>query len=404
MDSPMREMLSQGLVFELSAPREAIAAVCEGIPNLDRHINRAVTLGLLEVSPDSSLRVPRILPLKLPEDAEALHKHAAEVLHSLWWEDGEEGESLRGEQGLEIHRLALLGKSEKIAEEMAVALAKEGYNQSLFKEVVLLCKSTLWVAENYRILHQVARSEQELGEVSQAQEHYQQALNNCPQENQKEKAAIIHNLATLKANQGYIEEAIILYEQSKALCESIGYESGKAATLHCLGILKAQGKVEEAITLHEQSKAFYESIGYDKGEAAALHCLGMLKVTQGKVEEAIPLYQESLILDENIGNVTGKAATLHELGRLKANTGEIDLSIALFQQALALKEQISDVQGKAATLANLGELLAKERGDFDTALDYLQQSLEIFQRLQSPDAETVRQAIARVQQMRDDIS
>ncbi len=47
----------------------------------------------------------------------------------------------------------------------------------------------------------------------------------------------------------------------------------------------------------------------------------------------------------------------------------------------------------------LGQLLADEKGDFATALDYLQESLEIFQRIQSPDAETVREIINDVQKM-----
>ncbi|WP_168632191.1 tetratricopeptide repeat protein, partial [Dolichospermum sp. UHCC 0260] len=61
-------------------------------------------------------------------------------------------------------------------------------------------------------------------------------------------------------------------------------------------------------------------------------------------------------------------------------------------------ESIGNVQGQAATLCWLG-YIAKQQGDFVTALDYLQQSLEIFQRIQSPDAETVREIINDVQQM-----
>ncbi len=63
-----------------------------------------------------------------------------------------------------------------------------------------------------------------------------------------------------------------------------------------------------------------------------------------------------------------------------------------------------DAQGKAMTLQWLGGLAATEQGDLDTGLNYLQQSLEILQRLQSPRAETVRHIIAEVQQMRDEIS
>ncbi len=50
----------------------------------------------------------------------------------------------------------------------------------------------------------------------------------------------------------------------------------------------------------------------------------------------------------------------------------------------------------------LGQLLADEKGDFDQALNYLQQSLEILQHLRSPDAEMVKRIIARIQQMAGD--
>jgi tetratricopeptide (TPR) repeat protein len=88
--------------------------------------------------------------------------------------------------------------------------------------------------------------------------------------------------------------------------------------------------------------------------------------------------------------------TLHQLGRLKAHRGEIEDAIALYQQSLALNEQIGNVQGKAMTLWKMGHIV-KQQGNYNQALDYLQPALEILQRLQSPDAEGVRQAITRLQ-------
>ncbi|MBD3557967.1 CHAT domain-containing protein [Planktothrix sp. FACHB-1355] len=319
MDEPMQEMLSRGLVFELPVPKAALTAVCDSIPNLSGQINRAVALGLLEVSPDASLRVPRILPLKLPENGESLNRLAAEVLYRLWWE---ESETSTEEQRLEIHRLALRGNVENIAVEMAATLARYWKNRSRFREAVQLCKSTLEIAENYRILHELARSQQELGEVIQAKIYYQQALDNCLAEDETEKAAIIHNLGYLKANTGDIAGAIALYEQS-------------------------------------------------------------------------------LTITEGIGDIQTKAATLHELGRLKANTGDIAGAIALYEQSLTITESIGDIQTKAMTLQWLGWLAATEQGDFETGLNYLQQSLEILQHIQSPGSETVREIIARVQQLAD---
>jgi tetratricopeptide (TPR) repeat protein len=434
MDETMREMLSRGLVFELPVPREALAAVCENILNLSDYINRAVALGLLEVSYDDALRVPRILPVQLASDEEGLYKQAAEVLYRLWWE---EVETAVEEQRLEIHRLALLGKEEKKAAEVASGLVHGWWNQSRFREAVQLCKSTLEITEDYRLLKVMGFCESQIGEVDKALKHYQQALSLCPLEDKQEQSAIIQCLGRLKANRGEIEEAIALYQQSLAISEQIGYVEGKAATLHQLGILKAdRGEIEDAIALYQQSLALNEQIGDVQTKAATLHCLGIIKANRGEIDEAIALYQQSLALNEQIGDVQGKAATLHQLGILKANRGEIDEAIALYQQSLALNEQIGDVQIKAATLHNLGIIkanrgeideaialyeqslaiseqigdvrtkantlswlghIAEQQGNYNQALDYLHPAWEILQRTQSPDAERLGQVVARVQ-------
>ncbi len=212
---------------------------------------------------------------------ERLHQQAAEMLYRLWWQ---EAETSTEEQRLEIHRLALWGKVEMIAVEIATTLTDGWYSRSRFLEAVEICRGTLELVENYRLLHNLAISEQELGLVDKALEHHKQVLNLCSPEDEIQKAATLHQLAILKANTGQIEEAI-----------------------------------------------------------------------------------------------------------------------ALFQQSLDIFERIGNAQGKAMTLWWLGHI-AEQQGDSATALNYLQQSLEIFHNLQSPKAETVREVIARVQQMRDEIS
>ncbi|HEY9649931.1 MAG TPA: tetratricopeptide repeat protein [Coleofasciculaceae cyanobacterium] len=361
IDQPLKEMLQRGLVFELPVPREAIAAVCESIPNLEQQINRAVALGLLEVSPDSSLRVPRILPLNLPEDAEALHKQGATVLYRLWWEGAE---SPTKEQGLEIHRLALRGKEKEIAAQTANVLASHWKNQGRYCEVVQLCNSTLKIAKDYRVLHQLARAEECLGDVSKALEHYQQALDLCPPEDEKAKGDIIHNLAEIYAT---------------------------------------QRQTEKALALNQQFLELTERIGDNQGKASALHQQACLKLDQGQSDEALALYEQSFDLESDI---QGKAATLHQMGIIKANQEKIEEAIAFFKQSLALKESMGNVYnvyGKAMTLQWLGILVARQ-GDVFAALEYLLESLEILEWLQSPEAEKVRKfialtIIARVQQM-----
>ena len=431
----LTNMLELALVYHLPVPRAGIAAVCTNIVDIDKNIDRAIALGLLEVSPDSSLRVPRILGLNLPEDSEGLHRQAAEFLYRLWWE---EAESSSEEQGLEIHRLAMLGKVEKIAVEIAGVVTTRWKNQSRFREAVKTCKETLAVFPDYRIFHTLARSEAALGEIDAAKKDYQQALDECPPTEEREKASIIHNLAIIYANQGEVARAIELYQESLQLKEKIGDVQGKAASLHQLARIDAnQGEVARAIELYQESLQLHEKIGDIQGKAASLHQLAGIYANQGEVPRAIELYQESLQLKEKIGDVQGKAAslhqlagiyanqgevapaiafyqqsleiyqkigdvqgkaaTLHQLAGIYANQGEVEKAIAFYQESLELKEKIGNLQGKAATFAMLGQLLADEKGDFDQALNYLQQSLEILQHLKSPDAETVKEIIAAVQ-------
>lgn len=92
---------------------------------------------------------------------------------------------------------------------------------------------------------------------------------------------------------------------------------------------------------------------------------------------------------------------MHNLAHIYCTQGQYDEAVALYKQVLEINEWTRDVEGNANTLLMMGQLLAYKKGNFDLGLDYLQQSLELFQSLQSPKAETVRQAIARVQKLVD---
>ncbi|BAY82380.1 TPR repeat-containing protein [Calothrix parasitica NIES-267] len=355
MDDTMREMLQLGLVFELPVPREALESVCETIVDLDKYIDKAIALGLLEVSPDGSVRVPRILPLELSGDVESLSKKAAQVLYRLWWE---EKETSTEEEKLEIHRLSLLGRETEIAVGIASVLVIFWNNRSRFKEAITLCKSTLNITEDYRILHQLARSEEGLGDLELAEQHYQQALELCSQEDEKEKTTIIHNFA---------------------------------------GICKKLGNIDYALTLYQQSSKLSENIGYLQVKAASLHQIAGIYAQLSNMDKAIDFYRQSLELKEEIGDVQGKAVTLNNLADIYVQRGNADKAIKLCQQSLKLIKETSDEMGKAKVLAMLAQLLAYEKQEFTIALNYLHQSFEIFQHLKSPYIKMVRELIFEIE-------
>jgi tetratricopeptide (TPR) repeat protein len=432
----LREMLRLGLVFDLPVPELVFAKVCEGVENLKLHQVRAKAIGLLEVNGDL-YRVPKILvELLSPEFTQEMYATAARELYRVWFR---ESESSTEEQKLEIHRLALLGDEKEIAVKIGAELTSDWKNKSRFREAIRLCESTLKIIEDYRILHQLARSQAVLGEVDLAKNNFQKALDASPSETtdeQKEKSAIIHNLAGIYAQQGQVDQAIALYQQSLEIKERIGDVQGKAATLHQMaGIYARQGQVEQAIALYQQSLEIKERIGDVQGKAATLHQMAGIYARQGQVDKAIALYQQSLEITDRIGDVQGKAATLHEIAGIYAQQGQVEQAIALYQQSLEICEQIGEVQGKSAILhqmagiyAQQGQVdqaialftqsmeieerignvhgkamtlwwlggLANEQGDFQTAISYLQESLTILQHLKSPDAATVQSWLEQV--------
>ena len=186
-------------------------------------------------------------------------------------------------------------------------------NRSRFSEALLLCEEILEIFPDYRIWGTIARAEATLGMVEAAVSHYQLALEFCPEDDIKKKAANLHNMAAIIAQQGEVAQAIALYCESLQLYETIGDVRGKAATLHQLaGIYAQQGDVSGAIALYCESLQLYETIGDVQGKAATLANMAGIYARQGDVSHAIALYSESLQLYETIGNVQGKREMLTE--------------------------------------------------------------------------------------------
>ncbi|MGB0563341.1 MAG: tetratricopeptide repeat protein [Spirulinaceae cyanobacterium] len=314
---PLRVLLSRGLIFELPVPKAALLAIAED-ENAEGLIDRAVALGLLEVSPDGGLRVPRVLPLDVPED-EALAAAAARVLYGLWWE---EAESSTEAQRLEVHRLAIEGKEGEIAATIANALNKNWINRSGYRDVVNLCEKTISIVENAQIFNSLARSQRELGEPEPALRNFEKALNVCTEDAESDRASILHEMAIIYAHQGQVDEAIALYQQSLEITEKIGNVQTKAATLHQMAGIYAQ---------------------------------------QGEVDEAIALYQQVLEIDEKIGNVQGKAATLAMMGQLLADARQ-EYSQGLAYLAESLQILVHLKSPSAQTVREIMARIEQNRG------------------------------------------
>ncbi len=294
----LKKMLALASVYELPVPKHAVGAVCQEIEDWEKHLERAVALGLAEktVLPEEEnlFRVSRILvpvlKADLPEDVEEWSGVAAQILYKIWYSD-----TSTEEQDFEIHRLALAGKEKEIAVKLTVVLSNQWYNRSRFRELVILCNNTLnAIGNDYRILHNLAKAQEDIGEVENALKNYQNALQDCPDEDEGNKAAIVHNMAGIYMNQGKPEQALQMFQQSLELKERIGDVQGRAATLGNIAqIYSAQGKMDEALGLFKQVLELTD-VNSPQYHATTLHEIARIYQKQGRTEEALQLFQQSL--------------------------------------------------------------------------------------------------------------
>ncbi len=167
-----KAVLIKGLVFRLAVPIEVFKSVCGEV-----EIERSISLGLLEVMPEGTVRVSRVLLLVEPEDEE-LAKAAAREVYQVWYK---ESETSTEEQRLEIHRLAIVAKDGEIAGTIAQVLSTKWRETSGYPAILKLCRSTIAISNNLGMMTELAIAEASNGNLQKALELHQQVLELCTQ-------------------------------------------------------------------------------------------------------------------------------------------------------------------------------------------------------------------------------
>jgi tetratricopeptide (TPR) repeat protein len=105
----------------------------------------------------------------------------------------------------------------------------------------------------------------------------------------------------------------------------------------------------------------------------ALNRYGMCQLTLGLPESALAAFERALPVAPTRGD---EGATLSNLSGIYRARGDYDTALGYLEQSLAICREIGDKAGEGTTLNNLS-LIYDARGDYDTALGYLEQSLAI---------------------------
>lgn len=382
-----RRMLTLLSVVKLPLDRATVVMVVGG--EVDPHLNHAKAAGLLEVVVDGGATDPRFLvpgivsEVLAGELSEEEHKSvcagAARSIYKFWYaragriSDGEEA-------ALEVHRLACAGGDKELAGEMGAAVAHDWLNRSRFREVVGLCRATLQLGENYRMLHLLASAEEVLGETDLAERQYKEALAQTEasapgSQVLQTRVAIVNSIALLSARKGDISQALLSWREVLSLlsnAQSGDFERARAVVIHNMAMAMEKrdgvGDVEDALKLLHESSMLYEQLKDAKGKATSVGAIAGIFDKCGRQDEALSMWRDALALQEQVGDVRGRAATLNNIAKCLMLKGDEAGAVQLWDDALLLQQEIGDVFGEAQTLYNVA-YVSVAHDDVDKALE-----------------------------------
>ncbi len=194
-------------------------------------------------------------------------------------------------------------------------------------------------------------------------------------------------------------------------------DNNQKAKSHYLAawIQKKEGMYYDAVNSYFSALKFYRELNDTRQQANILDNIGVIYRLARFHDASLGYYQQSLEFKTSLGDTLGMARTLHNIGRVFRFNQDSDRAIMYFQQALDIYQQLDYRQGISATyneiglcyrdirmlnqargyyekaiavdqehtaqeikeLNNIGETYIME-GDYDLAIDYFNQTLNLF--------------------------
>ena len=208
------------------------------------------------------------------------------------------------------------------------------------------------------------------------------------------EASHSHNLGNAYRDLGETGRAIELCEQTLVVAREIGDRRWEGGALGNLGIAYSNlGDTRRAVEFYEQQLTIVREIGDRRGEGNALGNLGNAYISLGKTRHAVECHEQALIIDREIGNRHGEGQDLGNLGSAYAVLGEPRRAIEFYQQCLVITREIGDRFGEGGALLNTG-LVLDNLGHRAQAIIQVKAALEIYEQIESPNAEKVRALLA----------
>ncbi len=317
----------------------------------------------------------------LKKDRRVFHRQVAETLERLYpdrmeeqvgllahhWERAEEPEKA-------IHYLL---RAADRARRLGASLEAIAFYQLALQKATGL-KTTADVFELHRIHERLGDVYLEnLSQHDEALEHYMSFLSLAESEEDRargdRKVAVVHLLrGDLTEAQEHYEEALARLSSLPPLPETGRVHSGLAY------LLISRNQLDEAAKHARASLEISDSIQDTRGLADANKAMGNILYYRGELEAACGYFERSLALYRELGDLPRTAQGCNNVGDNYRRLGQMDRALEHLNEGLELARRIGDTRDEALLLYTTAELFL-DQGRWEEAIAHLERALPLAQ-------------------------
>ncbi|TFG02037.1 MAG: tetratricopeptide repeat protein [Promethearchaeota archaeon] len=181
---------------------------------------------------------------------------------------------------------------------------------------------------------------------------------------------------------GNLDEGLIYFQKSFKILQELGNEWEAIENLNNIGIIHIyKGEHQTALNYLFQSMEFSKKLGKETSLSNVLNNIGEIYGNYlGEPAKALKFFEKSLDLSRKlsakIDNRLEIAVKLLNIGGVHENKGEFELALEYFQDSLGMLQALNEKHYIADCLQGIGDVYRK-KGLFPKALEHYQKSLAI---------------------------
>jgi DNA-binding SARP family transcriptional activator len=198
------------------------------------------------------------------------------------------------------------------------------------------------------------------------------------------------NLGRVLFFNGFHRDALDAYEEALIQVRKIGGAQHEAIIHQNIGsVHRYKGSYDEALVAYRRALAMYREIGDPLNEAEALNDIGSIYESAGCRDEALVHHQRARTIAEQVGNLSQQLTALRLMADIHRGSGRYSQAVDDYRTALRMSRENGEPYEEGKILEGMAET-AQANGRFETARIALRQALNIYERLDVPEAEAVR--------------